>query len=77
MQKAAFLVLQVHIPADLSTLAIINLHPLAAQPHVRPNKDGAPMSQICASWAQKLLSALAGESSLEAVLLCKGEQSHD
>ena len=77
MLKAAFQVLQVQIPADLSTLAIISLHPLAAQPHVRPKEDGAPISQVDAKWAQKLLSALAGQSSLEAVLLYKGEHAHE
>ena len=77
MQKAAFLVLQVQIPADLSTLAIISLHPLAAQPSFRPKEDGAPISQVDASWSQKLLSGLAEESSMEAVLLYKGENAHE
>ena len=77
MQKAAFLVLQVQIPADLSTLAIISLHPLAAQPCVQPKEDGAPISQVDASWAQKLLSGLARESSLEAVLMYRGENTHE
>ena len=77
MQKGAFQVLHVAIlPADLSSLAIISLPPLAAQPDVGPKEDGTlSLPQIDASWAHKLQSALAGDSSLRAVLLYKGEHT--